>query len=252
MEHRLAALLPLLASLAAAQQVGTAIPEVHPKLPTQFCTREAGCVTRQTRLVTDALTRPFHAKDSMNVNCAEQYLTNKTLCPDAATCASNCVLEGVDYTTKGVLTDGTSMTLRMYVFNGTAFDKAEPRLYLLAEDGQNYEMMKLSNQELTYDVDMSALGCGMNGALFLSEMEASGSRSDVNPAGATYGTGYCDAQCFNTTSWINGLVSQLPPSNGVNYRFCVFADTHDSQTSTSPGHVATRWISGRPTPWPRP
>lgn len=36
----------------------------------------------------------------------------------------------------------------------------------------------------------------MNGALYLTEMEASGGRdSKLNPAGETYDTGYCDAQC---------------------------------------------------------
>lgn len=176
-----------------AQQIGSAIPEVHPKLPIQACTTAGGCVEKQTSLVTDALSRNLHAKDDMSVSCNTTPL-NATLCPDAATCAQNCVLEGIDYTSLGVLTEGTALTMRMYVYNGTAYEKINPRLYLLAEDGQNYELFKLSNQELTYDVDLSQLGCGMNGALYLTEMDASGSRSELNPAGATYGTGYCDAQ----------------------------------------------------------
>lgn len=125
---------------------------------------------------------------------------NATLCPSAEICAQNCVLEGVDYTSLGVLTKGTALTMRMYVFNGSAFAKTSPRLYLLAEDEENYELLQLSNQELTYDVDMSQLECGMNGALYLSEMDASGSRSALNPAGATYGTGYCDAQVWKPSS----------------------------------------------------
>ncbi|KAI0024553.1 concanavalin A-like lectin/glucanase [Xylariomycetidae sp. FL0641] len=35
----------------------------------------------------------------------------------------------------------------------------------------------------------------MNGALYLTEMDATGARGDLNAAGAGYGTGYCDAQC---------------------------------------------------------
>jgi cellulase len=83
---------------------------------------------------------------------------------------------------------------------------------LLAEDGENYEGLRLLNQELAFDVDLSRMECGMNGALYLSEMDLSGSRSELNPAGATYGTGYCDAQCFRV-GWINGLVRSpyLPP-----------------------------------------
>ncbi|TPX12168.1 uncharacterized protein E0L32_007054 [Thyridium curvatum] len=198
----MAAVLPLLLALAAAQQIGQ-IPEVHPKLPTQFCTRSGGCVTRQTKLVTDALSRPFHAVGNPSVSCASAR-DNKTLCPDVETCTRNCVLEGVDYTQLGVLTKGSAVTLRQYLFDGQAYTSVSPRLYLLAEDDKNYELLKLTNQELTYDVDLSQLGCGMNGALYLSEMEADGSRSDLNPAGAQYGTGYCDAQCYNVT-WINGL-----------------------------------------------
>ncbi|RMX97416.1 hypothetical protein D0867_12788 [Hortaea werneckii] len=37
-------------------------------------------------------------------------------------------------------------------------------------------------------------------------MEADGGRSHLNPAGATYGTGYCDAQCPNLP-WINGVAN---------------------------------------------
>jgi cellulase len=207
MIRNLGAVLPLLAAIGVtqAQQVGNNTPEVHPKLPTQFCTLADGCVTRQTSLVADALARPLHARNDLNVSCNTTPL-NQTLCPDAATCSQNCVLEGVEYTSMGVLTSGTSVTLRQFVFDGSEYKAVSPRLYLLAEDDKNYETLKLVNQELTFDVDVSQLGCGMNGALYLSEMDPSGSRSSLNPAGAQYGTGYCDAQCFNTT-FINGMVS---------------------------------------------
>ncbi|KAK3380999.1 concanavalin A-like lectin/glucanase domain-containing protein [Podospora didyma] len=186
-----------------AQKIGTAVPEVHPKFATQVCTTAGGCVTKQTSLVTDALSRHFHAADDMSVSCATNPI-NATLCPDAATCARNCVLEGVEYGSIGVLAKGSSVTLRQYLFDGAEFKSVSPRVYLLAEDGLNYEPMRLLNQELSFDVDLSQLGCGMNGALYLSEMDLSGSRSDLNPAGAQYGTGYCDAQCF-TVPFINGL-----------------------------------------------
>ncbi|KAK0615315.1 concanavalin A-like lectin/glucanase domain-containing protein [Bombardia bombarda] len=205
----LAAGLPLLLLLAishptTAQQIGTAIPEVHPKLTTQICTSAGGCTTQQTRLVTDALSRPFHAADDMAVSCTTMPF-NTTLCPDAETCARNCVLEGVEYGSIGVLAKGSALTLRQYLFDGESYKSVSPRLYLLAADGLNYEPLRLLNQELSFDVDLSQLGCGMNGALYLSEMDLSGSRSEVNPAGAQYGTGYCDAQCFSNVPWINGL-----------------------------------------------
>lgn len=202
MKAKLATVLLHFYSLSVAQKIGTAIPEVHPKIQTKSCTTAGGCVERQTFLVTDALSRPFHAVGNLDVPCSP---VNNTLCPDAATCAQNCELEGVEYGSLGVLTSGSALTMRQYLFDGAAFQSVSPRLYLLAEDEKNYELLKLVNQELTYDVDVSQLGCGMNGALYLSEMDASGSRSDLNPAGAQYGTGYCDAQCFNV-SFINGLV----------------------------------------------
>ncbi len=200
----LAAALPLLFSAASAQQIGTAVPEVHPKLPTMFCTTAGGCVQRQTSLVTDALSRSLHVVGNPALPCS---VTNKTQCPDAATCSKNCALEGVDYSQNGVTTSGNSVTLSLFGrnTNGAGLRSISPRVYLVADDDKNYELFKLVNQELTYDVDVSKVGCGVNGALYLSEMDGSGARSTANPAGAQYGTGYCDAQCPSST-FINGLV----------------------------------------------
>jgi cellulose 1,4-beta-cellobiosidase len=46
----------------------------------------------------------------------------------------------------------------------------------------------------------------VNGALYVSEMSATGEASDLNVAGAKYGTGYCDAQC-PVNNFVAGLVS---------------------------------------------
>jgi cellulose 1,4-beta-cellobiosidase len=53
------------------------------------------------------------------------------------------------------------------------------------------------DKEFTFDVDVSQLPCGLNGALYFVEMVADGGMSQfpLNKAGAQYGTGYCDAQC---------------------------------------------------------
>lgn len=236
---KLAAVLPYLAAIATAQQIGTTIPEVHPNLTTQSCTTTGGCVDQQTSLVTDALSRPLHLVGDQSVSCNTTPL-NMTLCPDAATCDQNCEFEGVDYGSIGVESEGSAVTMRQYLFDGTQFEQVSPRLYLMAPDGENYQVLKLTNQELSFEVDASQLGCGMNGALYLSEMDPSGSRSDLNPAGATYGTGYCDAQCFNTT-FINGLVRLSNPfRRDPRLNLC-------SPTSTTRAHAATRWTSGKPT-----
>jgi cellulase len=67
-------------------------------------------------------------------------------------------------------------------------------------------MLQLLGQELRYDVDLSTVVCGENGALYLSAMDPTGGRSADNPAGANYGAGYCDAQC-PVENWLNGTLN---------------------------------------------
>ncbi|CAE6459644.1 unnamed protein product [Rhizoctonia solani] len=91
-------------------------------------------------------------------------------------------------------------------------------------------MFKLKNQEFTFDVDVSNLPCGLNGALYFSEMAADGGKSKYanNKAGAKYGTGYCDAQCPRNIKFINGEAnvarwtgSTTDPKSGTgNYGTC--------------------------------
>ncbi|KAK3984679.1 putative endo-beta-1,4-glucanase celB [Cladorrhinum sp. PSN332] len=204
-------LLSSFSQLTISQKIGTVTPENHPRLPTQLCTSspEAGntCTTQKTTLVTDALSRNFHLASDPSVSCNPLPISNTTACPDGPeACAQSCVLEGVDYGSIGVSATGTGLTLRQYLFDGKRYKSVSPRVYLLAEDEENYEMLKLLGQELSFDVDVSRLGCGMNGAVYLSEMDAGGSRGGAagNEAGASYGTGYCDAQCFTDPGWING------------------------------------------------
>lgn len=192
----------LLSSLAAAQQIGTAVPEHHPKLPTQKCTLRGGCKTIRSSVVLEATSRSFHKIGDPNTRCT----VGGDLCPDAATCAKNCALEGIDYAAHGVATNGDALTLNQWLKGADGnYKTVSPRLYLLAEDEKNYENFQLLNAELSFDVDVSKLVCGMNGALYFSEMEMDGGRSRLNPAGASYGTGYCDAQCPKL-DFINGEV----------------------------------------------
>jgi cellulase len=122
-------------------------------------------------------------------------------CSSAAACAQNCVVDGIsDYSKYGVTTSGNAVTMYHYVQGRSV----SPRIYLLDENTQEYVMFKLLNQELTVDVDFSQVPCGENGALYFSEMEADGGRSDTNKGGAAYGSGYCDAQC-PSLPWRNGV-----------------------------------------------
>ena len=58
----------------------------------------------------------------------------------------------------------------------------------------SYRMFNMLNREIAVDVDLSKLGCGMNFALYLIEMDEDGGKSKSGLSGARYGTGYCDAQ----------------------------------------------------------
>jgi len=99
----------------------------------------------------------------------------------------------------GIIAEGTSLTLQQ-VLDGKV---VSPRVYLLDESKEQYEMTKFTGAEMTFEVDTTKLPCGMNSALYLSEMVANGAKSELNPGGASWGTGYCDAQCY-TTPFING------------------------------------------------
>lgn len=182
-------------------------PEVHPSLTTWKCTKDGGCVSQDTKIVLDSLSHPVYQKDAPSYGCGNWgSAPNSTACPDEETCQANCVMEGIsDLTQYGVVTTDDELFLDMLRDDGSVIS---PRVYLLAEDEQTYEMLELTGQELSFDVDVSKLPCGMNGALYLSEMVPDGGKSDLNKAGAYYGTGYCDAQCF-TTPFINGEVSDF-------------------------------------------
>jgi cellulase len=191
--------------LANAQQPGTSTPEVHPQLATWKCTTNGGCVQQNTSVVLDWNYRWIHTATG-STSCTTSSGIDKTLCPDQTTCSKNCVIEGADYAAAGVTTSGSTLTMRQYMkgSNGVT-SSVSPRIYLLGSD-DNYVMLKLLGQEFSFDVDLSTLPCGENGALYLSEMDATGGRNKDNLGGAKYGSGYCDAQCPVQT-WTNGTLN---------------------------------------------
>ena len=78
-------------------------------------------------------------------------------------------------------------------------------------DGDNrYKQFKLANKEFTFDVDVSKLPCGVNGAVYFSQMLADGGASfPDDKAAANYGVGYCDAQCPHDIKFINGEANTI-------------------------------------------
>lgn len=205
-------LVALLLRLSVAQSPDNTT-EVHPKLTTYKCTTADGCIEQTSALVLDASQHGIYQLNSPEFDCGSWgSAANATACPDQETCQKNCVVQGVsDYTTHGIHTNGSDLTLLMLGEDGTQYS---PRIYLLDEAEDAYEMLQLTGQEFTFDVDMSKLPCGMNSALYLVEMEAKGGQdsTDISVAGAPYGTGYCDAQCY-TTPFANGVVSPNAPKS---------------------------------------
>ncbi|KAH6634434.1 glycoside hydrolase [Chaetomium sp. MPI-SDFR-AT-0129] len=193
------------ASLVLGQQVGTLTAETHPSLPIQVCTAAGACTTEDTTAVLDANWRWTHVTDGYT-NCYTGNAWNETACPDGATCAANCAIDGADYeATYGITTPETGALRLNFVTSNADGANVGSRVYLLASEDK-YRLFNLLNQEFTLDVDVSNLPCGLNGAVYFSEMDEDGglSRFEGNKAGAAYGTGYCDSQCPQDIKFING------------------------------------------------
>ncbi|PVH87632.1 glycoside hydrolase family 7 protein [Cadophora sp. DSE1049] len=204
---------------ASAQQAGTLTTETHPALQVSVCT-SSGCKTSAQSIVIDANWRWLHTTSGYT-NCYTGNEWNATVCPDGAKCATNCALDGADYSgTYGITTTGNALKLNFV----TKKDQTNvgSRTYLMAAGSQTkYQMLKLLNKEFTFDVDVSNLPCGLNGALYFSEMDEDGgmSKYSTNKAGAKYGTGYCDAQCPQDVKFINGQANSVgwkPSDNDAN------------------------------------
>ncbi|OTA91901.1 glycoside hydrolase family 7 protein [Hypoxylon sp. CO27-5] len=185
--------------LANAQKPGST-PDVHPELTTYRCSVVDGCKESTNYLVLDSSAHWVHQVDS-NAGCGNWGSgPDPTACPTKEACAQNCVMEGQpDYSSIGVKTNGSSLNMQLIVGDNVV----SPRIYLLDQTQEKYEMLKLTGNEFAFDVEVSRLPCGMNSALYLSEMLADGGKSELNPGGAAWGTGYCDAQCY-VTPFING------------------------------------------------
>ncbi|KAG9239136.1 glycoside hydrolase [Amylocarpus encephaloides] len=204
---------------ARAQLAGTLKTETHPSLTVSTCT-SSGCRTQAASIVIDANWRWLHNKVGYT-NCYTGNEFNTTVCPDGKACAQNCMLEGADYSgVYGITTSGNSLKLN-FVTKGENTNVGS-RTYLMAPGSQTkYQMLKLMNQEFTFDVDVSNLPCGLNGALYFSEMAEDGgmAKSATNKAGAKFGTGYCDAQCPRDIKFINGEANSVgwePSANDKN------------------------------------
>ncbi|KAJ8507670.1 hypothetical protein ONZ45_g9992 [Pleurotus djamor] len=197
-----------LAALTYGQQVGTNTAETHPPLQVAQCSAGGSCTTQSRSVVLDANWRWLHTTTGYT-NCYTGNTWDTSICSSPTTCASSCALDGADYSgTYGITTSGNALTLK-FVTKGSNTNIGS-RVYLMADE-THYQIFNLKNQEFTFDVDMSQLPCGLNGALYFSEMDADGgmAKNTGNKAGAKYGTGYCDSQCPHDLKFINGEANIL-------------------------------------------
>jgi len=193
----------LFAAVAYGQQAGTLTTETHPALTWQTCTAYGSCTTNTGSVTLDGNWRWTHST-SGSTNCYTGNTWDATLCPDDATCATTCALDGAAYaSTYGITTSGSALTLGFVTGANVG-----SRVYLMKDD-TTYQTFDMRNKEFTFDVDVSNLPCGLNGALYMVGMSADGGMAAYpnNKAGAKYGTGYCDAQCPKDIKFINGEVS---------------------------------------------
>lgn len=84
----------------------------------------------------------------------------------------------------------------------------------MLKDKDSYEIFKLLNREVSFDIDLGAaggLGCGLSANLYFVGMDQDGGRGRWvnNTAGAAYGTGYCDSGCPRTGHFVEGNVGSF-------------------------------------------
>merc|ERR1719410_1086389 len=185
----------------ASQQAGTEKENYNLPLPIQRCTA-SGCVEEATSVTMDANWRWIHETDGY-ANCFTDGRWSATACSGGgAECASKCAVEGL---TKSDWSDtyGISQRSGGVRLHFKTKSNVGSRIYLL-DSSDKYKQFSLKNREIAFDVDVSKLPCGMNGAVYFSEMPADGDKSSTNTAGAPYGTGYCDAQCPADVKFISG------------------------------------------------
>ncbi|KAG8934869.1 hypothetical protein FRC01_014035, partial [Tulasnella sp. 417] len=210
-------LFPILLSLSLArfvkaQRYGTLIQEIHPPLSWQNCIIGL-CTARAGKVVIDANWRRYGARTNGDTSYCYDGIWHPEFYPNEEQMNDTCALEGIpSYSDLGVSTNGNALHLQ-FVTEGPPSRNVGSRVYLMADDN-TYAIFKPLAQEITFDVDMSNLPCGIAADIHFAEMAADGGIAESggwNTAGAKYGTGYCGAQCPRDVRFINGRINPNPP-----------------------------------------
>ena len=176
---------------AEVEQYGATDSLGLPALTVYACTSASGCVA-STKYVSIDQNWLWYTTDITGTSANTCDVTSGTSgCPDSD-CSQCTLAQPASYSdTYGITTSGDALTLP-FVHNSVLGS----RVYLT--DGNtassSYTTFKMLNQEISFDVEMTQMGCGFNGALYFVEMAPDGDMS-TGAQGPAYGTGYCDAQC---------------------------------------------------------
>ncbi|KAK1672339.1 glycoside hydrolase [Colletotrichum godetiae] len=203
-----------LASIVAAQKVGNLVPEEHPKLSWQNCSKSPNgtnsCSTIDAEVVLDAEWRWVRNENSIS-NCYTGNQWDLAQCNTTASCTSTCALEGADAQSYkdgyGITTTGGNTLSQKFVTLNAFSSNVNSRVFLLDPGGvDRYQTFMLMENELAFDVELSSVECAINSALYFVAMEDDGgmARYPTNEAGARYGTGYCDASCPRSNRFVGG------------------------------------------------
>lgn len=191
-------------SFASGQQAGTLGDNYLMPMSLGECT-SSGCTSQKKSLALDSNWRWNH-KVGQPENCYTGSAWDKTACPDGETCAKNCAVGGVPLKdwegTYGVKESGDGVSVG-FVTQGPYSKNVGSRSYMM-ESTSEYKLFKMLNKEIAFDIDVSNMPCGLNSAIYFSEMDKTGDAGPTNKAGAAYGTGYCDGQCARDLKWVKG------------------------------------------------
>lgn len=158
-------------------------------------------ITQDTYIALDSNWRWIHKKGSYE-NCFTNEWV-KEFCPDSETCSNNCEIEGISLeewnTPYGVSVNGNSLTLQ-YVTDGPYGTNVGSRMYLL-DSSKKYIGFDLRNKEFIFTVDVSQIPCGLNGAVYFTEMPLQNPYLGIDHS---YGVNYGDAQCPKDIKYIEG------------------------------------------------
>lgn len=177
--------------------------KVKPNNPLPFSIELDGVVSK-TGVTIDQNWRWWHDANGFK-NCFDNGW-DKSLCPSEIECGQKCVIEGVDASdydkAYGVSVSDNILRLNFARKNDHGLNIGS-RLYLLDSSLKNYQGFDLRGKELSFDIDLSTAGCGLNSAVYFVEMPT----VDSFGVGSAYGVNYGDAQCAQDIKLIGGQVN---------------------------------------------